>query len=254
MIQFNNTSTNDGLVQLFEEEVFPNIGDVSSSVTRLKSFTSSVNRALDTYFRYAIISSGTWELDDNNHTDYAVIYATLNSGQRDYSFLTDTNGNAILDIYKVLILPSATSTIYEELEPVDENEPNNIAIIDESNVAGTPTKYAKRSNAVHLGGAIPNYTVARGIKVLINRESSYFTYTDTTKKAGYPYCQEYFYLKPAMEYARRKQLPQYNALASEVLKLEGNPLNGQGGLIAKAYANRKRDEENVISGEFINSK
>ena len=253
MIQFNDTTNGKGLVQFYEEEIGANAGDISGDTTKLKQLTARINLALDKYFSIAIQASGTWELDDSNHEDYPVIYATITSGQRDYSFTTDENGNAILDIYKVLILPTATATRYQEVYPVDENQTENLAIIDESNIAGTPSKYSKRSNAIHFGDAIPNYTVARGIKILINRESSYFEYNNTTEKPGYPYHQEYFFLKPAFEYAKRNSLAVLPRLEADILRLEGDQLTGRVGLIAKAYGNRKKDEIDSFSGEEISS-
>jgi hypothetical protein len=77
--------------------------------------------------------------------------------------------------------------------------------------------------------------------------------TDTTKTAGYPYHQEYFYLKPAYDNARRNNLSITTSLEKEIQKLEGNPLNGVVGLIAKAYGNRAKDEESVLTTETINS-
>lgn len=250
-IQFSDTTNYRGLVQLFENEIGAQRGDISGNTEELKNFTALANNALDSYFATAIKASGTWELDDTNHDDYAVIYTTLVSGQRDYSFLTDQNGNAILDIYKVLVLPPTGST-YQELVPVDENASINASIIDEDGSVGTPNTYAKRANAIHFD-VTPNYTVARGVKILINRESSYFTYTDTTKKPGYPYHQEYFYLKPAKEYARIKTLTAFTNLEKEVLKLEGDVTTGRVGLISQAYGRRKKDESDNISGEYINS-
>lgn len=251
-IQFNDTTYYKGLVQLYAEEVGIRHDLLVADTEKMKKFTARVNLALDRYFAIAVQASGTWELDDSNHTDYAEIYTTLAQGQRDYPILADEHGNAILDIYKVLALPSATSTIYQEVYPVDEDLSQNISLVSEQNVQGQPIKYAKRSNAIHLD-SIPSYTVARGLKILVNRESSYFTYTDTTKKPGYPYHQEYFFLKPAYEEARingKSNLPQ---LEKEILKLEGDPLTGRVGLIAKAYGNRSKDEVQRLIAEEINS-
>jgi hypothetical protein len=254
MIPFSNTTEYKGLVQFYESEIGANYGDVSGNSVKLKEFTARVNLAIDRYFATAVQASGLWELDDFNHTaDYATIYTNIVSGQRDYSFITDEQGNYILDIYKVLILPTATDTQYRELYPADENQSENLDIIDESNTAGVPTKYAKKGNAIFLGGAIPNYNATRGLKVLVNRTASRFTSSDTTKVAGFPYHQEYFYLKPALEYARRNSLATLPRLEAEILKLEGNVLTGQVGLIAKAYGNRRKDEIQSISGEVINS-
>ena len=56
---------------------------------------------------------------------------------------------------------------------------------------------------------------------MINREASYFTYTDTTKKAGVPGVHhKWFYLKPAYEYASRKSLANAPAILLKVQTLK----------------------------------
>ncbi len=251
MTIFSDTTNYQGFVQLYERETGQNYGDVSGSVKKLKDFTVDFNNALDTYRAAATPGAGTWELGDSNHPDYAVIYAQINSGQSDYTFITDANGNQIQDIYKVLILGSATETRYRELDPVDENANENIEIIDESNVAGVPSKYGKKENSIRFNTR-PNYTVARGIKIIISRTSKYAVYTDTTYAVGYPYHNEYFYLKPSLEYFRRKQIAN-SLLEKAVIKLEGDKINNVQGLIAKAYSERKKDEVDEVTGEYINS-
>lgn len=252
MIKFNQTTTLDGLVQFYEKRIGADYGYVSGNETRLREFTAWANEAKRRYFAIAIQASGTWELDDSNHTDSSVIYATLTSGVGNYSFLVDANGNDILDFYKVLILPTATATRYQELTPVDENQTENLSIIDESNPSGVPSTYSKRGNGIRFN-TIPDYTVARGIKILINRAGTDFEYDNTTETAGYPYHNEYFYLRPSLTYASIYGLDSLGAIEKEVLKLEGIPEKGVVGLIAKAYGNRKKDEIDSFSGEYINS-
>jgi hypothetical protein len=250
-IPFSDTANFKGLVQLYEQEIGANPGDVSGNTTKLKQFTARVNLALDKYNSIAVPASGTWELDDNNHTDdYDIIYATINSGQKDYTWLTDENGNTILDVQKVLVLPSDTATTYVEVEPVSELLAENVDMIDENGATGVPSRYAKRANGIRFD-VIPNYTKARGIKILVSRESSYFTYTDTTKKPGYPYHQEYFFLQPACEEARINNLSVLPRLEKKVYDLEGDPKQGVVGLIAEAYSARQKDVRNVMTGKRI---
>jgi len=251
-MQFSDTTNLSGLVQLFEAELGFDYGYVSGNTERLKEFTVACNNSRRRYFSLAVQASGQWELDSNTHSDYNIIYTTITSGTKDYAFVNDANGNIILDIYKVLILPSASDTRYVELDPVDENQSENIAIIDQGSQIGTPTKYSKRANAIFFDNS-PNYTVASGIKILVNREPDYYTTSDTTKKTGFPYYPEYFYIKPAFEYARRKSLAVLPALTVETLKLEGDDQRRVVGLIAKAYGSREKDIVDSISGESINS-
>lgn len=250
-IVFSDTSGLRGLAQLYAEEIgIDNPTDLTSNTTKMKKFTARVNNALDRYFAIAVQASGTWELDDNNHTgDYATIYTTLTT-QQDYTWLTDENGNAILDIYKVFVLPSATATQYVEVEAVDELLSENVDMLDENGATGVPTRYSKRANGVRFD-VTPNYSVSRGIKILINRESSYFTYTDTTKKPGYPYYQEYFFLKPALDYARINNLAVLPRLEAEILKLEGDSDRELTGLIAESYSRREKDVRKGITNKKI---
>jgi hypothetical protein len=249
-IKFNDTSNINGLVQLYEEEIGADVGDISDNPTKLKQFTARVNAALDRYFAIAIQASGTWQLDDSNHTDYPFITTDLVSGQRDYSILTDGSGNLVLDIYKVMVKDEAG--IYHEIRPVDQQRDSAESFYSGQNQTGVPAIYDKTANGIFLD-FIPSYNSDDGLKIFINRESSYFVSTDTTKTAGYPYHQEYFYLKPAYDNARRNNLSITTSLEKEIQKLEGNPLNGVVGLIAKAYGNRAKDEESVLTTETINS-
>lgn len=240
---FNDISTFKGLVQLYEKEIGANQGDISGNSTKLKEFAADANLALDDYFSIALPVSGTWQLDDSNQTDYPIITTNIVSGQRDYSFTTDQQSNLILDIYKVIVLSSATATIYLEIDPADETI--ETSLIDGSNIAAVPSRYAKMANGIFLD-PIPNYNATAGLKVVINREASYFTSADTTKKPGVPGLHhKYFYLKPAMEYARRNNLTNQDRITAEVLKMERDT-------IPEYFGGRSRDEHRVLKTKSIN--
>ena len=65
--------------------------------------TADENLALDKVTGIIFTSSGRWQYDDTNHEDYPIITTNLTSGQRDYTFTTDEQGNLILDIYRVMV-------------------------------------------------------------------------------------------------------------------------------------------------------
>ena len=219
-LQFNDTTTLKGLVQMYEREIGASRGTVSGNTNLLKEFTADANIALDDYLTLVIQSSGTWKGDDTNHTDYPEIYTNIVSGQREYTFLTDENGNAILDIYKVYAKDSLNGA-YRLLEPIDvDNESQAGTITDGLNTTGLPNSYDKTANAIRLD-LVPTANITNGLKVSINREGSYFTSADTTKKPGFPGVHhKYFYLKPALDYARRNTLTSYPRIEGEVMKLE----------------------------------
>lgn len=85
-----------------------------------------------------------------------------------------------------------------------------------------------------------------GLKIYVNREPSYFSSTDTTKKPGCPGdLHRYFYIRPAYDYARRNSLSVVQSLEVEVLKYEGG--GGLQGIIAERFSNRTRDERVRLS-------
>lgn len=238
-IQFNDTTNFKGLVQFYEKELGVNRGDVSGNTNRLKEFTADCNLALDDFLTLAIPASGTWQFDDSNQTDYPVVKATITSGRRDYTWTIDGSGNLILDIYKVAILTSSTATTYTEIYPIDELEEKYGSILTEDTTTGTPYRYGKMANGIFFD-PIPGYTVASGIKMYINREGSYFVSTDTTKKPGVPgLLQAWFYLKPALEYARRNNLSNERKIKEAVLEMEKK--------IKDNFAWRARDERKQLT-------
>ena len=171
-LQFSDTTNYNGLVQKYEREIGVGRTTVSGNTDLLKEFTVDCNLALDDYFNMAVEASGRWQLDDYNHTDYAIIYTNLVSGQQDYPFIKDANDNIIKDIYRVAILPSATATLYQEIYPVDAQSDNNVGYFVADNTAtGVPAAYDKTANGIFLD-SIPSYSVTNGLKIYVNREPS----------------------------------------------------------------------------------
>lgn len=252
-LPFSDLTTFKGLVQTYEKEIGANQGDISGNPAKLKAFTADVNTAWDDYMNLALKASGKWQFDDSNHPDYPIIKTTLVSGQRSYTFVDDELGNIILDIFKVAILPSSTATLYQEIDPIDQQTEGEAEdIVAESTAGGVPCAYDKTANAIFLD-PIPNYTVANGLKIHINREASYFVSTDTTKMPGCPGIHhKYFALKPALDYARRNTLATLPRLEREVLKLEGDETQGIVGSIERYFGRRSRDEKSIIQHKKIN--
>ena len=250
--KFNATSTLDGLVQCYEKEIGADYGFVSGNTTRLKEFTSNTRSAWDTYIYLALKASGTWQFDDTNQTDYPIIKTNLVDGQRDYTFTSDEGGNLILDIYKVAILPSATATLYEEISPADQQTGGEAPdVVAESTNEGVPYTYDKTANGIFLDPK-PSYNATNGLKVYINREPSYFTYTDTTKMPGCPGIHhDYFYLRPAYDHARRNNSANLASLREAVVSFEGDEEKGVIGSIERYFARRSRDDRTIIKPKKI---
>lgn len=214
----------------------------NTSTYSLANKVADINLALDYVWATIFECGGTWQFDDSNQIDYPIITTDLISGQRDYDFVSDEQGNLILDIYKVLVAqPDGT---FVEIKPVDAQSDNVTGFYDGLDVQGTPTEYDKTGRAIFLN-AIPNYTISDGLKIYINREGSYFTTADTTKKAGFAgLFHEFLALRPSYQYAYRNGLPQTKTLQSEMLQMEKNIRDYYGAREKDVRRNMKANIEN----------
>lgn len=247
---FSNTTDRTGLVELLEDLTTTQSSTTSSYP--LKTKTRDINNAFANYNMIAQRSAGSWESDDTNQTDYPIITTNLVSGQQDYSFTIDQQGNQILDIYRVEV--ANNSGIFSQVMPLDEVNMNGISLTEFMKTAGQVTFYRKTANGIFLY-APTNYNYANGLKIYYARTPTYFLSTDTTKKPGIPdMFHEYLALRPAYFYALQKGLPQAAALGNQVLEYEGSERLGITGKIGDYYANRSKDVKTAIRTVYRSSR
>jgi hypothetical protein len=236
---FSNSTEKTGIVELIDDNCKSN-----STSYPLKNKTRDINLAIDKVLSIIFGVGGTWQFDDSNHLDYPIITTNLISGQRDYSFVNDEQGNLVLDIYKVMV--KNVSGVFQEIYPVDvQSEPNTESFFNGVNAVGVPQRYDKTANGFFLD-PVPDSTIytdpavlTNALKVYINREGSYFSTSDTTKKPGFAGdFHEYLALRPSYFYAMRNGLKNKNDLKSEMLEMEK--------AIAKHYGQRERDVDPVL--------
>ena len=243
-LQFNNTTTDAGIIQVIEQTCGFQIAGISGNPTLLKQWTGKVNRANDDGFSLAFESGGKWQPDDSNHTDYPFIKTNMVLGQRDYTFTTDEQGNLIFDIYKVMV--KNPSGVYDEIYPVDQQSDKDMSgFYSGLNQTGMPSRYDKTANGIFLD-AIPSYNSTDGLKVFINREATRFTTSDTTKMSGLDgRVHEYIPLKASYAYARDKHLANFPDIARDIVMWESK--------IKKLYRDRGKDEPMIITPITVNS-
>lgn len=244
-LAFNDTTNLRGIIQQVEQELGFEPGHISGNTTLMKLFTAGVNLAWDDYVSLAIQADGRWQFDDSNHVDgsgnstFAIVKTNLVSGRRDYKLVSDEQGNFILEIQKVAILPSSTATTFQELDLMDELTERDNDILAENTSTGVPQRCALLGDTILLETP-PSYNATLGLKAYVNREPSYFTTADTTKKPGCPGIHHrYFALRAAEDYARRKTLAQYPAISAERLSMERD--------ITTYFGRRNRDERPTIT-------
>lgn len=203
-----------------------------------------INVALDDAIDIAIKECGTGQFDDTNHTsNYPIITTDLNSGQRDVSYTADGSGNLVLDIYKVLVMNP--SGVYVEIPQVDvQSEFNTQSFTDGRNQTGTPTSYDRTGNGI-IFDVIPDYSQTDGVKMYINREGSYFTVSDTTKKCGLDgRLHEYLVVSPAYKQACRKGMDFKAELLRRKVELENK--------IKEVYARKDRGVRKILTSKSNN--
>jgi hypothetical protein len=174
---FSDTVNNTGIVQQIRQ-----LMRVDSNQWATSKIVNSVNNYLDMVTGYAIATDRRFQFDDSNHTKLPIGTTNIISGQTDYSFLTDEQGNRVLTLTRVDIKDSAGN--WEKLEELDETEENEA--LDTVVVSGTPTGYYKIADNVVRLNRIPTTSVTSGLKFYFQRTPSYFAATDTTKEPGVP--------------------------------------------------------------------
>lgn len=203
ILQFSDTSNRKGIVQAIERAT--STQSTSTSAYPIKDKTVDVNFALSNFFILANEAAGRWNpADDTNQVDYPIVFADVVSGQQDYVFTVDEQGNQILDIYKIRIKDSGG--IWHTLNQLDlQSEDDDY--LNSTTQTGTPTGFRLTANGIMLSD-IPNYNSTDGMELYVNRTASYFVSTDTTKVAGIPdIFQEYLVLRPSYFYCLSKGLP-----------------------------------------------
>lgn len=177
MIVFSDSITNQGIVQ--QTRKFMRVDENQYPTSNI---VASVNNYLDTVVGYAIGADKRFRWDDTNHSKLPIGTTDITAGQQDYSFLTDEQGNAILNLSRIDMLTSAGT--YTTLQPISEGDITNQAIDSFLNTSGTPNYYIKLADNVIRLKSKPLTSVTAGLIFYFQRTGSYFTESDTSKAPG----------------------------------------------------------------------
>lgn len=175
---FSDTVNNLGIVQQVRSFM-----RVDATQWPTYKIVNSVNNYLDLVTGYAIGADRRFQWDDTNHTKLPEGTTNLVANQSDYSFLTDEQGNSILNLTRIDILDSGGH--YRKLIPVDQAQ-IPIALEEWHATAGLPTHYDKIADNIVRLYPKPISNVTAGLKFYFQRTPSYFAASDTTKSPGVP--------------------------------------------------------------------
>lgn len=204
---------------------------------------NSCNNWLDTVTGYAIGADRRFQWDDTNHTALPIGTTNLVANQSDYSFLTDQQGNSILNLTGIEILDA--SGLYRKLIP------RNFGDSDEAEdellrTAALPTHYDKIADNVVRLTPKPIASVTAGLKFYFQRAGSYFAATYTTKAPGVaPLLHRGFVISSAYDGALTLGLQNLQPLSVEMQKEEEK--------MKRYFAIRNTDEQAVITPPIVNS-
>lgn len=179
---------------------------------------NSVNNWLDTVTGYAIKADRNFQWDDTNHTKLPIGTTNLVANQSDYSFLTDEQGNKILNLIRIDILDPGGD--YRELDPIDESDVTG-ALDEYYSSPGLPQYYDKIADNIIRLYPTPASNVTAGLKFYFQRSASYFAATDTTKEPGVaPLLHRGFVIAAAYDGALTLGLNNLQPLSVELAKEE----------------------------------
>lgn len=197
---------------------------------------NSANDRLDKIMSYGISADRRFQLDDSNHTKLPIGTTDLTASQSDYSFLTDEQGNRIINITRIEVLDD--TGIYNVLHAIDQQEIGG-ALGEFHKTPGEPMYYDKiADNVIRLYPA-PDTTVAAGLRFYFQRTPSYFVATDTTKEPGFANeLHRGIVMQCAYDAAFTLGLKNANELALELAKEDQ--------VMAMYFANRNTDEVKFV--------
>jgi len=205
---FSDTINNLGILQQVRS-----LMRVDANQYPTAKVVNSVNNYLDTVTGYAIGADRRWAFDDTNHTRLPEGTTNLVANQPDYSFLSDEQGNQILNLTRIDILDTGGS--WRQLISRDQVQIGE-AIGEDQKTAGLPIFYDKIADNIIRLSPKPITDVTAGLKFFFQRVPSYFTALDTTKAPGVaPVLHRGFVIFAAYDGALTLGLPNLQALSAE---------------------------------------
>lgn len=205
---YSDTTNKNGIIQRIEEYLSLPDGSITGDSTLFARVNSHVNEVYYDVFTEAIHASDTWDIDDTNHSDYAIATTPLVAAQRDYSFPASLN---ILKIKRVDITYDG-STYYRATQTDSAAFGFGIgnATDEDTNFTNESPAFDVKANNIWLYPLADATDVANGATMRIEffRELDEFTTADTTQEPGIdrPW-HDAIALGAAMQYAIIKNMP-----------------------------------------------
>ena len=213
-MNYNSTTTRDGIIQRFEVLTDRGIGTVSGDTDNLRDATALANIASHRVWHLIFLSTGNWQYDDGNHTDLPSATANVVLGQRRYALPSEA-----LTVHRVEVKDKDGN--WYQLNPVTKEKVFE-GLDDFMDENGYPIYYRLVNGVIEIY-APTDYSQDDSLKVYFDRDSVDFAYDATTTTPGFasPY-HEIIPTKMAIEWLKVKQpqSPTLGVLIQDDLKLE----------------------------------
>lgn len=239
MIEFSDTTNLDGILQQTRD-----LMRVDSTQWSTQKVVNSCNNWFDKIVGYAIGADKRFQWDDSNHTKLPIGTTNLVAAQKEYSFLTDEQGNSIVTLTRIDIKDSNGD--WRQLQTIDQMEIPE-ALDEFQSTDGLPVYYDKiADNIIRLYPASAS-NVTAGIKFYFQRTPSYFVASDTTKQPGCsPLLHRGFIIASAYDGALTLGLNNLQPLSVELQKEEQKMI--------VYFSDRKRDERSRLTAYVSNTR
>lgn len=206
-MQYNSNADSQDIVSL--------IGDLTNTDTTqypLKAITRAVNKWNKQVWAWIWEAYGGWKYQDSN--DSGEPYADVNSVSGVSKIAIPTAATSITGF---AYLDTASSE-YRPLRPItlEQIEQRGFTLNNFMDTPSTPLYYLPLGNFIYVFPAL-NASVTSGYRVYLDRASSAFASTDTTKTPGFvSEFHEVLAVGAAFEFAKRKGLSNKNDLAVDL--------------------------------------
>lgn len=172
----------------------------------VKAKARAINKCLKDIWTWIFASYGGWQYDDSNQTDLPSATTTITADQTAYALPTTAIAVKGIEVKN-------TGSVWMRLFPItDEQIRDKMAVGEFYKTSATPLYYQQVGTTIKIFPA-SNWTQASSFKVFFDRDAVTIASTATSTTPGFatPF-HEAVSVGAAMIYAKRKGLPQLNAL------------------------------------------
>ena len=179
-MNYNNSSSNSGLIQQCETFLGFDRTDISGNSNLLKEFTRLINDRYKQVSNWIWSVVGDWEFDDSNQTTLPIATTDLVANQQDYSLPSSAQ-----KIERVEVKNSNGD--YTPIYPFDKSQIPDIALSEYYETAGMPVYYdmVGRSLVLYPKPTTDSVTLTAGLKIYVSRDTVDFNSTATTQEPGF---------------------------------------------------------------------